>query len=133
MLRTWFSLVVICLLVAINPCGASPGPAPVKITSSGAGISVSVAEDGSFDVTTRRPAWRFSGNIGSRPFDLGSRRSRDRAGSYHEIVFVYEAAGLGKRRGAIRVYDHRPVVFFKLIFLTAGQEKGRKCRRRLHW
>jgi hypothetical protein len=121
MLRTWFLSVVIGLLVTVSSWGASPGPAPVQITSSGGGISVSVAEDGSFDVTTRRPAWRFSGNIGSRPFDVRSRGGRDRAGSYHEIVFDYEAAGLGKRLGEIRVYDHRPVVFFKLIFLTAGQ------------
>jgi hypothetical protein len=121
MLKACFSSVIVCLLVRVNPCIASPSPAPVQITSSDAGISVSVAEDGSFDVMTRRPAWRFSGNIGSRPFDIGSRRGRDRAGGYHEIAFNYEAAGFGKRLGVIRVYDHRPVVFFKLVFLTAGQ------------
>ena len=121
MLKACFSSVIVCLLVRVNPCIASPSPAPVQITSSDAGISVSVAEDGSFDVMTRRPAWRFSGNIGSRPFDIGSRRGRDRAGGYHEIAFNYQAAGFGKRLGVIRVYDHRPVVFFKLVFLTAGQ------------
>src|SRR5262249_32869531 len=118
---TWFLSVVIGLLVTVSSWGASPGPAPVQITLSGGGISVSVAEDGSFDVTTRRPAWRFSGNIGSPPFDVRSPGGRGRAGGSHEIVFGYEAAGLGKRLGEIRVYDHRPVVFFKLIFLTAGQ------------
>jgi hypothetical protein len=121
MLRAGFSSVAFCALVTVNLCRASPGLAPVQITSSGAGIGISVAEDGSFDVTARKPAWRFSGNIGSRPLDVASRGGRDRAGSYHEIVFNYEVSGIGKRLGAIRVYDQRPVVFFKLVFLTPGQ------------
>jgi hypothetical protein len=110
-----------CVLLAINPCGASPGAALARITVSGAGIDLSVAEDGSFEVTARGPAWRFSGNIGSRAFDISSRRGRDRAGNYHEIVFNYEVARLGPRLGTMRVYDQRPVVVFKLLFLTAGQ------------
>ena len=107
------------LLATIDPCGASPAPA--RITTSGAAIDLSVAEDGSFDVTAKRPAWRFSGSIGSRAVNIDSRRGRDRAGEYHEIVFNYEAPGLGTRLGSIRVYDRRPVVVFERVFLTAGQ------------
>ena len=121
MFKAGFSSIAVCLCMAVNQGSATPGPAPVQITSSGTGIGVSIAEDGSFDVTAKGPAWRFSGNIGSRPLDIGSRRGRDRAGSYQQILFHSEIAGLGRRRGAIRVYDQRPVVVFKLIFLTAGR------------
>jgi hypothetical protein len=121
MLRSCLLSMNFCLLLAINPCGASPGAAPARIAASGAGIDFSVAEDGSFELTARRPAWRFSGSIGSRAFDISSRRGRDRAGNYHEIVFNYEVARLGPRQGTIRVYDQRPVVVFKLLFLTAGE------------
>jgi hypothetical protein len=121
MLKAVLWLIACCLSTVVDVCGASPAPAPVQITSSGTGIELSVAENGSFDVTATRPAWRFSGNIGSRAFDIGSRRGRDRAGSYHEIVFKYEAVGAGPRLGIIRVYDQRPVVMFKMVFLTAGR------------
>jgi hypothetical protein len=121
MLKAGIWPMVFCLLVTIDSCGASPEHAPARITTSGAGIDLSVAEDGSFDVTARRPAWRFSGNIGSRAVDIGSRSGRDRAGDYHEVVFSYEVPGLGARLGTIRVYDRRPVVLFKQVFLTAGQ------------
>jgi hypothetical protein len=121
MLKAGLSSIAFCLLLMIDPCGALPGPVTTRITASGGGIALSIGEDGSFDVTALRPAWRFSGNIGSRAFDIGSRRGRDRAGNYHEIVFTYEAAGLGPRLGTIRVYDQRPVVLFKRVFLTAGQ------------
>jgi hypothetical protein len=121
MLRAGLRPMAFCLLITISPCGASPGPAPARIITSGAGIDLSVAEDGSFAVTTRRPGWRFSGNIGSHASDIGSRRGRDRAGEYHEIVFNFGVPGLGARLGTIRVYDQRPVVVFKQVFLTAGQ------------
>src|SRR5215472_7578676 len=121
MLKAALSSIAFCFLLMTNPCGALPGPVATRITASGSYIELSVGEDGSFDVTARRPAWHFSGNIGSRAFDIDLRHGRDRAGNYHEIVFRYEATDLGLRLGAIRVYDQRPVVLFKRVFLTAGQ------------
>jgi hypothetical protein len=121
MLKAGLSSIAFCLLLMMNPCGALSDPMATRLTVSGGGIELSVGKDGSFDVTVRRPAWRFSGNIGSRAFDIDSRRGRDRAGNYHEIVFSYEAADLGLRLGTIRVYDQRPVVLFKRVFLTPGQ------------
>ena len=52
---------------------------------------------------------------------MAARRGRDRAGPYREVEFKYETSAAAARLGAIRIYDHRPVVIFKLVFLTAGK------------
>ena len=95
--------------------------ASVRAVANETGIGVSVDADGSFEVTTRIPAWKFSGNVGSPLAHLAARRGRDRAGHYREVEFKYETSVAAARLGAIRIYDHRPVVIFKLVFLTAGK------------
>jgi len=92
----------------------------VRTVANGTGIGISVHADGSFEVTTRTPAWKFSGNVGSPLSHLAARRGRDRAGPYREVEFKYETSAAAARLGAVRIYDHRPVVIFKLVFLTAG-------------
>src|SRR3981081_2128503 len=104
-------------LIAIE-CWMPGESASVLAVGPEPGIGVSVDADGSFEVTSRIPAWKFSGNVGSPLAHLASRRGRDRAGQYREIEFKYEASAAATRLGAIRVYDHRPVVIFKLAFLT---------------
>src|SRR5262245_64033889 len=52
---------------------------------------------------------------------MALRRGRDRAGGYREVEFKFKPSATTMRLGAIRVYDHRPVVVFKLTFLTAGK------------
>lgn len=120
MLEVALSLITICVLSVAQPYNALSYPVTVEASSNAAGIAVSVTENGSFDVTVGRPAWRFSGDIGSRAFDIRLRHGGDHAGGYNEIAFKYEAVGGGARIGAIRVYNRRPVVVFKLVFLTAG-------------
>jgi len=120
MLKAGLSLITFCLLLVVDSCGVLSAPVTVEATSNGAGIAVSVTENGSFDVAVKSPAWRFSGNIGSRASDIRLRHGGDRAGAYEEIAFKYEGTGWGPRIGAIRVYGRRPVVVFKLVFLTTG-------------
>ncbi|MET0363579.1 MAG: hypothetical protein ABW169_02895, partial [Sphingobium sp.] len=107
-------------LIALE-CWMSVASASVRAVANEPGIGVSVDADGSFEVTTRIPAWKFSGTVGSPLAHLASRRGRDRAGHYREVEFKYETSAAAARLGAIRIYEHRPVVIFKLVFLTAGK------------
>jgi hypothetical protein len=93
----------------------------VKAVANEAGIGVALEQDGSFEITTPIRDWTFAGNVGSPISDLTTRRGRDRAGRYREVEFKYETSWQAARRGAIRVYDQRPVVMFKLVFLTSGK------------
>ena len=111
----WF---VVALVVDCKPGAASTS---MWAVSPETGIGLSVGEDGSFGITTRIPGWTFSGTVGSPLADLTSRLGRDRAGKYREVEFKYERSDGAARLGAIRVYDHRPAVVFKLTFLTAGR------------
>jgi len=109
------------LLVAIECWMWEASASSVRTVANETGIGISVHADGSFEVTTRTPAWKFSGNVGSPLAHLASRRGRDRAGPYREVEFKYETSVAAARLGAIRIYDHRPVVIFKLVYLTAGK------------
>jgi hypothetical protein len=108
------------LLLAVQ-CSAPAVSEPVRASAAEIGIGLSVASDGSFEVTTRTPEWTFAGNVGSPLSDIASQRGRDRAGGYQQIEFKFKPSATAMRLGAIRVYDHRPVVVFKLTFLTAGK------------
>ena len=109
------------LVAVVGGCGTSTARASMLAVSSSTGISLAVDDDGAFEVTTRIPAWTFSGTVGAAIDDMASRPGRDLAGGYREIEFKYRKSGGAARLGAIRVYDHRPVVVFKLTFLTSGE------------
>ncbi len=97
--------------------------ASVRIAPTGAGLTVSVEDDGLFEVEARDPAWRFSGDIGSRVSGLVSRAGADLAGSYQQLEFEFSSPDQTARAGRIRVYDQRPVVVFEVTYLTAGSSK----------
>jgi hypothetical protein len=98
---------------------ASAASASVQISQQ-AGIRLTVEDDGSFEITSRIPVWTFAGKVDSPLVDLTSRQGKDLAGGYREVEFKYQTSE-GARLGAVRVYDHRPVVLFKLTFLTPGR------------
>src|SRR5262249_7601967 len=108
------------LLLAVQ-CPTPAASESVRTFAAETGIALSVASDGSFEVTTRVPASTFAGNVGSPLSDLALQRGRDRAGGYREVEFKFKPSTTAMRLGAIRVYDHRPVVVFKLTFLTSGK------------
>jgi hypothetical protein len=112
-----FALSVLAAVV----CGVPAAGATVRVLAKETGIAVSVDGDGTFEVTTRSPAWRFAGSVGSPLGDVVARGGKDRAGEFREIGFKYRPAKGAKWLGAIRVYEHRPVVVFKLVFPTAGK------------
>jgi hypothetical protein len=110
-------LAVLLLLAVQWP--ASAGSESVHAEETGIRLSVTV--DGSFEVTTQAPAWTFAGNVGSRLTNLQARRGKDRAGDYREVAFKYRTSTSAARLGAIRTYERRPVVVFRLAFESAGK------------
>ena len=106
-------------LVAFK-CWTMAASASVRAVANETGIALSIEGDGSFEVTSRVPAWQFSGNVGSPVGNVLLRYGRDLAGDYQEIEFKYKPSERAVRLGTIRVYDRRPVVVFKLKFLTPG-------------
>jgi hypothetical protein len=113
--------VLACLFLVAFECWSSAASPSVGAVTNATGIGLSVHLNGSFEVTSRTPAWRFGGSVGSPVGSLASRHGSDRAGDYQEIEFKYEPSETVTRRGAIRVYDRRPVVVFRLTFITAGK------------
>jgi hypothetical protein len=100
---------------------AAPANASMRIGPGETGIEVFVGDDGLFEVTTRDPVWRFSGNVGGSSLSgLVSQRNADLAGTYQRIEFQFRSADAAGRAGSIRLYDHRPVVVFEVAFLTPG-------------
>jgi hypothetical protein len=121
-IRTISAMATLWSLAAVaGECRTSAALASVQAASNETGIVLSVDADGSFVLTTRLPAWKFSGNIGAAVADVTAGSGRDRAGGYRQIEFKYAAPDGAARLGAIRVYDRRPVVVFKLTFLAAGK------------
>ena len=107
-------------LVAFE-CWTMAASASVRAVANETGIALSIEGDGSFEVTSRVPAWQFSANVGSPVGNALLRHGRDLAGDYQEIEFKYKPSERAVRLGTIRVYDRRPVVVFKLKFLTPGK------------
>jgi hypothetical protein len=80
---------------------------------SAAGIAVRLDESsGHYEIASRRPDWRFAGELGTPVAKADVSRGIDRIGAYQEIHFSWRAGG--PVTGSIRVYDQRPVVRFTL-------------------
>src|SRR5258708_15947832 len=106
MCKSRYLLTMVCCMSAlIGECGVEAASEPSRISVRAAGIGLAVASDGSYAVTATKPAWQFSGSVGSRISDIASRSGRDRAGTYGELVFTYAAPGRGAPLGAIRASD----------------------------
>ena len=118
----WVRSVILAFLflVAFEWWASAASPS-MRVVTDETGIGLSVKLNGSFEVTSQIPAWQFGGSVGSPVSNLASRRGRDLAGDYREIEFKYQPTKSATRLGAIRVYDHRPVVVFRLKFLTPGK------------
>ena len=115
------SIALALSFLVVFECGTTAASASVRTVANETGIALSIEGDGSFEVTSREPAWQFSGNVGSPVGNVLLRHGRDLAGDYQEIEFKYKPSETAVRLGTIRVYDRRPVVVFKLKFLTPGK------------
>jgi hypothetical protein len=79
---------------------------------------VSLDANGQFEVATRNPDWKFSGNLGALNSGVVPGPGRDSAGNYKQLEFHYTTSSGATRMGSIRVYDRRNVILFKSALLT---------------
>ncbi|MGB7769906.1 MAG: hypothetical protein WBN22_13775 [Verrucomicrobiia bacterium] len=80
---------------------------------SAAGITVRLDESsGRYEIVSRRPDWKFAGELGGPAKEAGVGRGTDRIGAYQEIHFLWPADA--PVTGSIRVYDKQPVALFTL-------------------
>ena len=80
---------------------------------SAAGIGVRLDESsGRYEITSRRPDWKFAGELGAPAKAAGVNHGADHIGAYQEIHFSWRAEV--PVTGSIRVYDQRAVVLFTL-------------------
>ena len=84
----------------------------------GTGVTVQVKYTGAYSITTQRPAWTFSGNVGAPLSHITLNAGTDSLGGYRELAFTYQ--GKVARSSSIRVYASRPVVLFGTTYLAAG-------------
>lgn len=81
------------------------------LASSASGMSVTLQEStGTYAVTSKVPAWTFSGSVGAQVVGVQVRGGKDRLGAYREIAFAWKTDQALK--GAIRLYNARPLIRF---------------------
>jgi hypothetical protein len=80
---------------------------------SAAGITAQFdGASGRYEIKTRRPAWKFAGNLGQSAQNVVVENGSDCIGAYQEIRFTWRTNIL--LTGSIRVYDSRPVALLTL-------------------
>jgi hypothetical protein len=92
------------------------------ITELDNGLTLSVSEDGNYLITVHQPPWTFSGHVGQRLEDIQAAAGSDAVGTYNEISFRYFTRSA--RRGAIRLYQRKPIVLFTLQLLETGDNES---------
>ncbi len=91
-----------------------------SIIANETGVTISITDQGRFEIVDQKLDWTFSGGIGARPFNLTAGKGCDRAGAYQALLFAFRSLDGNLRRGTIRLYDHRDVVMFELEFVDSG-------------
>lgn len=107
---------VLALLLALPPAFA--GRHPVQVQTP-AGITMSVAPDGSFSITTQNPAWTFGGTVGVPLNEIVSSDGKDGVGAFEKFSFEYTLNGVSAA-ASVRAYRTRPVVVFSATLLSAA-------------
>jgi len=104
------------ILVASNSMGYATS-APVTLTVNGpavisnaAGLTISIAVDGSYNINSADPAWSFAGSLGVTPSNLSAVAGADHIGDYTEFQFHYATSA--PHLAGIRLYTNQPVVLF---------------------
>jgi len=88
---------------------------------SAAGIKAEFDESaGRYQITVRRPDWKFAGELGRIATNAVVNTGTDLIGPYQEISFAWRA-GI-PMTGGIRVYDGRAVVLFTLTHGQAAEK-----------
>ncbi len=102
--------VSVLILAALVSCPRSHGKKRLEIAASKTGIKVTVLNSGEFTIRARLADWEFAGAVGRPLTGLQKQHGKDSIGPYDETVF--EWSDEGRHRGAIRLYEDKPVVLF---------------------
>ena len=107
-LKSYFAFVVGAGLLLPSASAAKS----IRVESA-AGVGVQVDESsGHYEITSRRPEWKFAGELGAPAQETGVSHGADRIGAYQEIHFSWPADA--PVTGSIRVYDQRAAALFTL-------------------
>lgn len=106
------------LLFLITPIADQSRAASFTVAEPGTGITIWVDAAGAYTVTTRYPAWTFSGSTGYALSSINTDSGIDTLGHYWEISFAYQ--GKVARVSSIRTYESRPIVLFSTTYLAAA-------------
>jgi hypothetical protein len=106
---TWAVLVGLTVIVPLHAA---------TVWEHDTGITLSVSSSGAYFISVQQPAWTFGGNIGRQLENVRLGPGTDGIGAYDQITFQFVEGGA--RNGAIRVYQHKPIVVFTLELVAAG-------------
>jgi hypothetical protein len=118
------TLPAIALLVAgLAWTGGTASAQTPPVTAAAAGITASVAADGSYQIHTTQPAaWTFTGSVGHAVTSQSTASGSDAVGPYQEIDFAYTDSV--RRTASIRVYQNTPVVLFSSTNQASAANTG---------
>ena len=104
------------VLVASNSSG-SVTSAPATLTMTGpavltntSGLTLTMAPNGIYTLSSSVPAWTFAGSLGMAPAALSAVAGEDTLGAFTELQFQYSASVA--HCADIRLYTNLPVVLF---------------------
>jgi hypothetical protein len=96
---------VFALMLAVNYCEAA-------VISSASGVSLRLdAITGSYQLTSKQPAWDFSGSVNPPLKNVSASRGRDAIGDYQQIAFQWQD-GQKPMSGQIRLYGEKALALF---------------------
>ena len=104
------------LFLILSPASQAAQPAHVRAPNS---ITATVNPDGSFEIISTRPAFRFGGTVGVPLNSLLTALGRDGAGLFQKVSFEYSLNGIATA-SSIRIYHHRPAVVFSTTLLASA-------------
>ena len=92
-------------MLAANHCEAA-------VISSASGVSLRLdAITGSYQLTSKQPAWDFSGSVNQPLKNVAASRGRDAIGDYQQIAFEWQD-GQKPMSGQIRIYSEKALALF---------------------
>jgi hypothetical protein len=103
--------------LALGLAGALRAAALTTMSAQGLSVTVDPVK-GSYAVVRQRPAWTFSGKLGSAMPKAVRTRGSDALGPYQQIDFRWGGPEL-PMRGWIRLYDAEPSVLFSATCVRA--------------
>ena len=113
-LQAYYRVLLFSGLLLIAVC-----PLQGVTVSGNSGMTVTVYENGLYEIVAGNPPWRFAGSLGALPLNVSSQSGSDAAGGpYSEISFDFRSDA--PRHASIRTYFNTPAVLFTMTLPSGG-------------